>query len=165
MILRPETANDAAAIRALVADAFRQSPHGGGNEADIVDALRDDGALSVSLVAEVDGVLAGHVAFSGVLIDARNLDWYGLGPVAVTASLRRRGIGAALIKAGLERIKDLGGRGCVVLGEPAYYGRFGFACDPKLQLAGVPPEYFQRLVISGEPPGGLVTYHHAFDEA
>lgn len=165
MILRPETADDVPAIRTLITDAFRDSPHGGGNEGVIVDALRDDGALSVSLVADENGELAGHVAFSKALIDARNLDWYGLGPVAVKAPYRRRGIGAALIKAGLKRIKDLGGRGCVVLGEPAYYGRFGFECDPHLRLAGVPPEYFQRLIISGAPPSGLVTYHRAFDEA
>jgi len=162
MIIRTEVPSDIPGIRSVVRRAFQDAPHSGGNEAEIVDALRDSGALSVSLVAEDEGKVVGHVAFSPVSVDGQTLPWYGLGPVAVLADKRRRGIGEALINAGLERIRELGAKGCVVLGDPAYYGRFGFESDPDLRLANVPARYFQRLVLRGEPPRGMVDYHGAF---
>ena len=164
MIIRAETPADLPAIRSVVTAAFQDAPHSAGNEAAIVDALREAGALAVSLVAEEEGVVVGHVAFSPVTIDGRDIGWYGLGPVAVLSGKRRRGIGEALIKAGLARIEELSARGCVVLGDPAYYGRFGFRSDPDLRFADVPAKYFQRLVIDGGPPKGVVDYHRAFFE-
>jgi len=113
-------------------------------------------------VAEVSGKIVGHIAFSPVTVNLQEVGWFGLGPVAVVAEERRRGIGAALIEAGLKRLKDLGARGCVVLGDPSYYRRFGFESDPVLRLTDVPSEYFQRLVIDGEPPQGAVNYQPAF---
>jgi putative acetyltransferase len=162
MIIRGETSVDRLAIRSVVIAAFMDAPHSGGAEAAIVDGLRDAGSLAVSLVAEEEGKVVGHVAFSPVAVDGQDIHWYGLGPVAVLADRRRRGIAEALINAGLERIKKLGARGCVVLGDPAYYGRFGFKSDPNLHSANVPVEYFQRLVIGGQPPRGMVDYHPAF---
>ena len=141
---------------------FRDAPHSVGNEADIVDALRIGGALTVSLVAEDEGKIAGHVAFSPVAVNSQDVTWFGLGPVAVLAEKRRCGIGAALILAGLKRLKELGARGCVVLGDPVYYRRFGFESDPGLRFANVPSDYFQRLLIDGEPARGAVNYHPAF---
>lgn len=164
MIIRAETLADLPAIRSVVTAAFQDAPHSGGNEAAIVDALRETGALAVSLVADDGGVVVGHVAFSPVMINVQDIGWYGLGPVAVLSTKRRRGIGEALIKAGLVRIEQLSARGCVVLGDPAYYGRFGFRADPDLRFADAPAEYFQRLVIDGEPPRGAVDYHPAFFE-
>ncbi len=161
MIVRDETRTDVATIRALVAAAFVDAPHSNGSEANIIDRLRADGALSVSLVAEEDGAVVGHVAFSPVSIGGE-AGWYGLGPLAVAPSHRKRGIGAALVNAGLDRLHALGAKGCVVLGDPAYYGRFGFGHDPGVRLANVPPQYFQRLAIRGEPLVGLVEYHAAF---
>ena len=162
MIIRPENPSDVAAIRALVTTAFRDARHSAGNEAHILEALRTGGALTVSLVAEDSDKIVGHVAFSPVAVSSHEVNWFGLGPLAVLAKYRRRGIGAALIQAGLERLKKLGARGCVVLGDPAYYRRFGFESDPGLRLAYVPPEYFQRLVIDGELLRGMVHYHPAF---
>ena len=162
MIIRAERSADIPAIRAVVSTAFLDAPHSGGNEAAIVDGLRDAGALAVSLVAEHQGKVVGYVAFSPVTVGGGDSHWYGLGPVAVLADKRRRGIAEALIKTGLERIAQMGARGCVVLGDPAYYGRFGFKSDPDLRFADVPAEYFQRLVISGEPPRGMIDYHRAF---
>jgi putative acetyltransferase len=164
MIIRAETPADVPAIRSVVTAAFQDAPHSGGNEAAIVDALRAAGALAVSLVAEDEGVVVGHVAFSPVTVNGQDIGWYGLGPVAVLSEKRRRGIGEALIKAGLTRIEQRGARGCVVLGDPAYYGRFGFRSDPDLRLADVRADYFQRLVIDGEPLRGVVDYHPAFSE-
>jgi putative acetyltransferase len=164
MIVRAETLADLPAIRSVVTAAFQDAPHSGGNEAAIVDALRQAGALAVSLVADEGGAVVGHVAFSPVAIDGQDIGWYGLGPVAVVPGKQRRGIGEALIRAGLARIEQRGARGCVVLGDPAYYGRFGFRSDPDLRFADVPEKYFQRLVVDGEPPKGVVDYHPAFFE-
>jgi putative acetyltransferase len=162
MIIRPENRRDIPAIRSLVTEAFRDAPYRDGNEADIVDALRTGGVLTESLVAEAEGKIVGHVAFSPVTVDTPDVGWFGLGPVAVRAEKRCCGIGAALIEAGLKRLEDRRARGCVVLGDPLYYRRFGFVSDSRLRYANVPAEYFQRLVIDGEAPQGMVNYHPAF---
>ncbi|HWJ70003.1 MAG TPA: N-acetyltransferase [Sphingobium sp.] len=164
MIIRDEQPGDVAAIRDLTAAAFSHAPHSSGTEAAIVDALRRAGALTLSLVA-VDAGVIGHVAFSPVSIAGVDGDWQGLGPVSVAAAHQRQGIGEALIRAGLERLRADGAAGCVVLGDPAYYGRFGFISDPRLSFADVPPDYFQRLVFRGRSPAGEVRYHPAFATA
>jgi putative acetyltransferase len=161
--IRPETPADEAAISSLITAAFLEAEHSGGNEARIVEALRQAAALTVSLVAAKDDRIVGHVAFSPVTVDGRSDGWFGLGPVAVAPGRQRQGIGSALIEAGLAQLRAQGSIGCVVLGEPAYYRRFGFAADPNLRLAGVPAEYFQRLVFDDQPCGGLVKYHPAFE--
>ena len=160
--IRNETAADRAVIHAVTEAAFRHEPHSDQREATIVDALRDAGALSISLVAEHDNEVIGHVAASPVTIDGRVGDWFGLGPVSVLPAWQRRGIGRRLVEALLEALRARGAGGCVVLGDPAYYGRFGFLTTPDLQLPDVPPEYFQSLHLSGSLPSGTVTYHAGF---
>ncbi len=162
MLIRDEAPFDIPAIRALVERAFRDAAHGSGTEAAIVDALREDAVLSVSLLAEDDTGIIGHVTFSPVTINGEAVDWYGLGPIAVRADRRRRGVGARLIRAGLERVKGHAARGCVVLGDPAYYGRFGFRQDAALRYPGAPSHYFQCLVMVAGRPQGIVDYHPAF---
>lgn len=162
MILRFEYPGDEAAIRALTEAAFRDQPHAGGNEQGIFDAMRLDGDLALSLVAENDGALVGHIAFSRVTISDGTPGWYGLGPVSVTPELQGEGIGSALIRRGIEELGGLSAGGIVLLGDPAFYGRFGFAHDPALTYPGPPPEYFQRLVLAGSPPTGTVAYASAF---
>ena len=147
----------------MIAAAFLEAEHSGGNEARIVETLREAGSLTVSLVATENDRIVGHVAFSPVTIDGRSDGWFGLGPVAVVPDRQGDGIGSALIQAGLTQLRVQGSTGCVVLGEPAYYRRFGFGADPNLRLAGVPAEYFQALVFKEEPCSGLVKYHPAFD--
>ena len=161
MQIRDEIAEDGAAISALVTAAFAEAEHSDGTEAAIVDALRDAGALTLSLVATEGDEIVGHVAFSPVEI-AGVEGWYGLGPVATRPDQQRKGIGHALIVEGLSRLQALDANGCVLLGDPAYYGRFGFVADPALFYPGVPPEYFQRLYFDGSAPTGAVTYHAAF---
>jgi putative acetyltransferase len=163
--IRPEIPADGAAISTLITSAFLTAEHSGGNEAVIVDKLREAASLSVSLVATENERIVGHVAFSPVTVDGRSEGWFGLGPVAVVSDRQRHGIGSALIEAGLTQLRVRGSRGCVVLGEPGYYRRFGFVQDPNLHLAGVPPEYFQALRFDEQPGGGLVKYHSAFDVA
>ncbi|WP_428156165.1 GNAT family N-acetyltransferase [Brevundimonas sp.] len=163
MIIRPETPADVAFIRSLTDAAFVGVEHSSQTEGAIVDALRRAGALSLSLVAEQDGAIIGHVGFSPVRIDSEDIGWFGLGPVSVSPGLQRGGVGSALIKAGLDLLESQGAKGCVVLGDPQYYGRFGFSSDHGLRYGDVPAEYFQSRVMSGEPVGGEVTYHEGFE--
>jgi len=142
--------------------AFENSAHGHHNEADIVEALRADGALAVSLVAAADGGIVGHAAWSPVRITVCEGDWYGLGPLAVAPAWQGRGVGQALVREGLKQLEGLGAAGCVVVGDPAYYGRFGFLNDPDLRYGEASP-YLQRLVLQGRPPSGAVRYPAAFD--
>jgi putative acetyltransferase len=163
LTIRHETAADAAAIEAVTRAAFQDAPHASHTEQAIVRTLRGCGALAVSLVAEVQGGVVGHVAASRVAVSDGAQDWYGLGPVSVLPSHQRRGIGARLVQRALDDLRALGARGCVVLGDPVYYGRFGFRTEPGLALPGVPPEYFQALPFGRDVPSGVVTYHAAFD--
>lgn len=163
MIVRPEQLGDADAIRAVTAAAFAGARVSSGTEAAIVDALRDAGALTLSLVAEAKGRVIGHIAFSPVAIDGAPLGWFGLGPVAVAPERQGRGVGAALIEEGLARLRADRAGGCVLLGDPGYYARFGFASDPALRYADAPARYFQRLAFCDVVPCGEVAFHPAFD--
>ena len=160
--IRPERAGDRSAIHGVVAAAFDGHPHSDGSEPGIVDALRADGDLAISLIAEEGGAIVGHVAFSPVSVSDGCQGWFGLGPAAVDPARQGEGIGTALIERGLDLLRDRGAAGCVVLGNPAYYARFGFAHDPALTYPGPPPEYFQRLVIGNSGAQGVVAYAGAF---
>ena len=162
LTIRPERVGDEDAIRSVTREAFAGQPHSDGSEPAIVDRLRADGDLALSLVAEEDGRIIGHIAFSLVTISDGAADWYGLGPVGVLPEKQRRQVGAQMVKHGLRELASRGARGVVLLGDPAYYHRFGFEHDPALAYPGPPPEYFQRLVIAGEPPAGVVRYAKAF---
>lgn len=165
MLIRPETPADTPAIFALTERAFTGHPHSDGTEPHIVSALRAAGALILSLVAEVDGTVVGHVALSPVAISDGTPGWYGLGPVSVEPAFQQRGIGAALVREGLERLAARGAAGCVVLGDPGYYARFGFQAVPGLVYPGPPAEYFMALAFGASHPQGRVAYHAAFGEA
>ncbi|MGO4222486.1 GNAT family N-acetyltransferase [Lysobacter sp. TAF61] len=162
MWIRTESQADHTAISKLIAAAFADQPGEGATEQRIVDALRADGALSLSLVADIDGRIAGHVAFSAVRVGDGAVGWYGLGPVAVAPGDQRNGVGTALIRAGLSEIAERGARGCVVLGDPAYYQRFGFRNEPGLTFGDVPPQYLQALAFGDRVAEGEVTYHASF---
>ncbi|MEN5276895.1 N-acetyltransferase [Brucella sp. TWI432] len=163
MYIRTEQPPDIASIRHLTAEAFRTMPYSTQKEAAIIDALRAASALTLSLVAEEKNDIIGHVAFSPVSIDGVDSDWYGLGPVSVQPDKQGKGIGRALIREGLKRLKDDGACGCVLVGDPAYYQHFDFKADERLKLKGVPAKYFQCLLMKGDMPSGEVTFHAAFD--
>lgn len=162
LCIRLERPGDIAAITRVTEHAFRSHPHSDQTEHFIIMALRRAGALSVSLVAERDAQVVGHIAFSPVEISDRSEDWYGLGPVAVLPELQHQGIGKALINSGLSALRALSARGCVVLGEPGYYERFGFKSRPECVFEGVPQEYFQSLSFGQHSAVGNVSYHEAF---
>lgn len=161
--IRPEVPSDADSIAQLTTAAFRTAPHASQTEALIVNALRRAGQLTVSLVAQDGEVLVGHVAVSPVAVSSGAAGWFGLGPISVAPGRQGQGIGSQLMHAALAELRRLRAAGCVVLGDPGYYGRFGFAARPGLVLAGVPPEYFQALAFDGNYPAGAVQYHDAFN--
>ena len=173
--IRHETMADIPAIEAVTIAAFLHAPHTSHTEQFIVRALRKAGCLTVSLVADAAGVLVGHVAISPVTLSdgvsesegssgSDNASgWFGLGPLSVVPEHQRRGVGSRLMREALRILRERGAAGCVVLGEPAYYGRFGFRVEPNLVLPGVPPEYFQALSFDSSRPCGVVAYHAAFD--
>jgi putative acetyltransferase len=165
MTIRDEQVGDEHEVDRIITAAFANHPHSDQREGWIVKRLRADNALTLSLVADNDGQPAGHIAFSLVQISGASAGWHGLGPVAVRPEWQRQGIGSALINAGLERLRELGSNGCVVLGDPEFYERFGFRSDPRLWLAGVPPELFLILPLHDVIPEGRVDYHPAFFEA
>lgn len=161
---RPETSADADAITALTAKAFLHAEHTSHTEHFIVNALRRAGMLTISLVAQAeDGALLGHVALSPVTVSDGSAGWFGLGPISVAPAQQGQGIGSQLMRRALDGLRALGAAGCVLLGDPAYYGRFGFEPRAGLVLEGVPLEYFMALAFDGEWPQGAVRYHSAFD--
>lgn len=168
ILIREETGADAAAIAEVTVAAFETLEISSHTEQFIVAALRAAGALTLSLVAELDGRVIGHVAFSPVTISDGTEDWCGLGPVSVLPGYQRQGIGGALIREGLTRMRASGAGGCVLVGHPDYYPRFGFENPAGLVVEGVPPEAIFALPFDPAPssaarmPQGAVTFHPAF---
>ena len=163
LTIRDETPADIAAITRVTEEAFRDSDvPGERTEQDIILALREAGALTLSLVAERSGDVVGHVAFSPATISDGAAGWYILGPVSVLPAHQRHGVGSALIRQGLDRLRQLGAQGCVLVGHPDYYPRFGFVHPVGLSYEGVPPEVFFALSFDGHWPTGEVTDHPAF---
>ncbi|WP_379553371.1 GNAT family N-acetyltransferase [Qipengyuania sp. DGS5-3] len=161
--LRPEQPGDEAVIHALTEEAFAPMPFSEGDEPDLIDALRADGDLTLSLVAEDSSGIIGHIAFSPLRIADGTQDWYGLGPVSVTPKLQRTGIGGMLINRGIADMRTRGAKGIALLGSNEYYPRFGFEHDPELTYPGPPPEFFQRLILEGDAPKGIVRFAPAFE--
>ncbi len=162
ILIRSETAADIAAISEITEAAFRICPYSRQTEQFIIHALRKAVALTVSLVAEVEGKVVGHIAFSPVIVSDGSSGWYGLGPVSVLPELQRQGIGKALIREGLARLKTAGANGCMLVGDPDYYKRFGFRNFPELIHEGIPQQYFVVLPLGKTVPHGTATFHEAF---
>lgn len=162
MTIRPERPQDVAAIREVNVAAFLTHPFSIQTEHLIVEALRDAGALEISLVAEADGIVVGHIAFSRATIGETSEGWYLLGPVAVLPEYQRRGIGSALVEAGLAELRARGAAGCALVGDPAFYRRFGFEHHAGVTCRGVPDEYVLVLAFRGDVPSGEVVHHPAF---
>ncbi|MDH3639411.1 MAG: N-acetyltransferase [Gammaproteobacteria bacterium] len=164
MLIRVEAPEDRPAVRAVNLSVFETSA-----EANLVDTLRKQTQPVVSLVAEESGAIAGHIMFSPVLLgDDPTFKIMGLAPMAVSPESQHKGIGSALICAGLERCKRLGVGAVVVLGHPEYYPRFGFLPSTRFGIGceyDVPEEVFMILELQ---PGylrgrsGMIKYHVAF---
>lgn len=163
MLIRQEQQSDHLAIAHVTAAAFAGLEHSDQSEPLIIEKLRAADALTISLVAIEEGKLIGHVAFSPVTIDHVFSNWFGLGPVSVEPSYQKRGTGSALIRQALDQLRAQGAAGCVVLGDPIYYSRFGFERDDRLRYEEALPEFFLqfRLTIA-QAPTGRVDYAPAF---
>ncbi len=163
--IREEQPRETTAIRSVNERAF-----GRPDEADLVDALRRAGAVALSLVAEVDGEIVGHILYSPVVIDSAGgaHEAVGLGPMAVVPSQQRHGVGSKLVRASLELLRARGHRAAVVLGHPEYYPRFGFVRASSRGIrweAPCPDEAFMVLELEpGALPstGGVVRYRSEF---
>lgn len=160
--IRPEAPGDESTIFTLTQSAFAGMEFSGGTEGYIVDKLREDGDLTLSLVALDRLRIVGHIAISPVTISDGASGWYGLGPVSVAPEMQRAGIGGLLIRRAIEQMRERGAKGIVLLGSTEYYPRFGFRHEPQLSYPGPPPEYFQCLLLEGDLPSGNVAYSLAF---
>jgi putative acetyltransferase len=160
LTIRPERPGDAAPVRALLDAAFGREI-----ESQVVERLRADGDFILSLVAENGEGIAGYAGFPRLVLrlDERNVPVAGLAPVGVSPPLQRQGVGSALIRDGLARLKDRAERLVFVLGDPAYYGRFGFTVMEGFVSRYAGP-YFQALMLAPDAPkAGRVSYPSAFD--
>lgn len=160
--IHPETPSDEEAIEQVTRRAFRTHPYSHQTEQFIIRALRADYALSVSLVAKDASRIVGHLALSPVTISDGSAGWYGLGPISVEPEWQHSGIGRALMERGLAELREIGAHGCVLVGDPAFYTRFGFANHPALVLEGVPQEFFLALSLGTSSAHGHVQFHPAF---
>lgn len=163
MIIREERPEDVDAIHALTDLAFAPMPFGDGTEAPIIRQLRQDGDLTISLVAEKNGRIVGHVACSPLTIEGIEDLWFGLGPISVTPDLQRTGIGTALVKHGIDRLDRMGAYGCALIGNPSVYGPMGFRSNGKLTYRGLEAFLVQFLLLRGKEPVGEIKFAAAFD--
>lgn len=164
MIIRSEKPSDIEAIAEITKAAFEEHPFSQQTEHFIIQDLRDDGALTISLVSEVDGRVVGHIAFSSVTISDGTTNWHGLGPVSVRPEYQGRRIGTALVNSGLALLKSMSSKGSVLVGLPAYFSRFGFWNYPQLIHEGIPQEVFVAKSLVGRVPCGTVEFHKAFKQ-
>lgn len=160
MLIRGEDASDEVAISQVITDAMRRLAQATGTEASIVDALRAADALILSLVAVERGKIIGYLAASPAQI-GEDMDWVLIGPVAVQPERHRQGIGSRLMAEALRRLRTTAS-GTALVGDPAYYSRFGFRAYPGLTVAGCPPEVVQALPFKDGAPCGEIIHHAAF---
>lgn len=161
-LIRNETPDDLDVISEVTIAAFRPLGFETLNEPYIIEALRTAGALTISLVAEIDNKVIGHIAFSPATVSDGTPGWYALGPVSVLPEYQRTGIGRALIWAGLERLKAMHAKGCCLVGHPDYYGKVGFIHPIGLYYEGVPEDLFFAISFDGQYPQGVVAFHEGF---
>jgi putative acetyltransferase len=164
LLIRDERPGDVDVIASVLTAAFDGHPHSQGREAAILAALRRRHALVSGLVAEENGRVAGHVAFSAALIEGSGGGWFALGPLATRPDRQRRGIGSALVRQGLRGLRELGAKGCVLLGDPGFYGRFGFRSWPGLTHDAAATANVLALPFGADEPEGEITFHSAFYE-
>jgi len=162
VIIRKETVADIEAITEVTIAAFKTLPISNQTEHFIIKALRSADVLTISLVAEIDEGVVGHIAFSPVTISDGTKDWYGLGPISVLPEYQKQGIGKSLVNEGLSLLKELGGQGCALVGDPNYYKQFGFRNYPDLVYEGIPQEVFLALPFNDKVSQGTIKFNESF---
>lgn len=164
MIIRREKPSDIETITEVTKVAFEHHSFSHQTEHFIIRDLRDAVALTISLVAEVDGQVVGHIAFSPVRISDGTTNWYGLGPVSVLPDYQGCRIGTALVNKGLTLLNSMSSKGCALVGLPTYYYRFGFTHHLQLIHEGIPQELFVAKSLVERVPNGTVEFHQAFKQ-
>ena len=163
IMIRDEQINDIQAIEELTKAAFKNIEYSSHTEHFIINVLRENHQLTLSLVALENNIVVGHIAVSPVSMSSGAAGWFGLGPISVLPHYQGLGIGSRLVYAALDRLKALDAKGCVLLGDPKYYARFGFQPIADLVLENVPAEYFQAISFDGAFPKAQVFYDDAFN--
>ncbi|MFC7520871.1 GNAT family N-acetyltransferase [Xanthomonas populi] len=163
VLIREASDADAAAIELLTMVAFMRSEHSRHDEQHVIAALRNDGALTLSLVVDHDGYVVGHLAVSPVSLSDHSPGWYALGPLAIGPGHQRQGLGTRLVQSALANLRERGAAGCLALGAPVFFKRLGFAVEPGLVLPDVPASELQALSFGDRLlPLADVSYHPAF---
>jgi len=163
MQIRPEQSAECAAIHDLTRRAFAPKDFSDKTEQYVIDELRRQRALALSLVAVRDGVIVGHVAFSPMVVASGEKGWFALGPISVEPDLQKKGIGSALIQHGLNELRQRNARGCILLGDINYYGRFGFVNMPEIAPPDLPSAHLHVLAFGDTLPSSRVQFHKAFE--
>lgn len=158
MVIRDETPADIVVVQTLTEAAFAPMSFSNGTEALALAGLREADDLRLSLVAETDGQVVGHVAFSDVLLNGEPSKWVGLGPIAVRRELQKQGIGTALVNAGAKRLSDEGAFGMVLIGNPMVYGPMDFVSDDRLSYRDLPTRLVQYRAFGDRVPEGEITF-------
>jgi putative acetyltransferase len=161
-LIRPEQADDYPAIYNVTKRAFATMPFADGDEQDLIGRFRSSGVLALSLVAELDGKVVGQITLTPALAADGSPGWFALGPIAVAPENQNYGIGSKLIEAGIAWMRGQNAGGCVLVGNPAYYSRFGFGAYPALAPPGEPTEYYQILPLRVQEPSIVVGFHPLF---
>ena len=162
LVVRNERPEDVDLIRDLTELAFRGRPYSCKREHLLIDDLRSANALTVSLVMLDGTTVVGHVALSPVTLPGASGPWFGLGPISVLPDWQRKGVGTALMKEALARLTQQQAAGCILVGDPRYYKRFGFAHDPSIVAEGEPPEHTMISRLTANSDRGIVRFHAAF---
>ena len=161
--LRDETPKDIDALHDLSYRAFAPMTFSDNSEADAIRTMRQTGNLTLSLIAELQGHIVGHVAFSPVKIDEAFHDWYALGPISVEPDHQRQGIGRALIAFGLKRLRKLGANGCVLIGNPDFYASSGFVADGRFSYGDLDARFIQHIRFQGPLRNGALQFAPGLD--
>ena len=167
LTIRAEQPADCARIRHITEAAFKGRPYADGDEQDVIDSLRAVGKLSISLVAELNGELVGHIAFSEAVCSDGSSPWFALGPVSVLPERQSQGVGSALIHRGIAELEARGALGCILTGNPDYYRRFGFELAPEHVPVKESAEFFMLKKLdlkklNNQPISGRFSFHAAF---
>ena len=160
--VRNERPGDVDIIRDLTELAFRDRDYSCKREHLLIDDLRAANALTVSLVAEAESTVIGHLALSPVSLSGASGPWFGLGPISVLPEWQQKGVGTAMMNEALARLTQQQAAGCILVGDPRFYKRFGFVHDPSIVAEGEPPEYTMILRLSVNPDHGIARFHDAF---
>lgn len=161
-LIRLERADDYAAIYDVTKRAFASMPFSDGDEQELIGRFRDASVLALSLVAEMDGAVVGQITLTPAFAADASSGWFALGPIAVTPEYQSMKIGSELIGAAIAWLREQDAAGCVLVGNPAYYNRFGFKPYPALAPKGEPAEHYQILPLRVQKPNVVVGFDPQF---